>query len=74
MNNEPPNIATLSNFIYFCIGIKAIGEVPEWLNGTDSKSVLRLNSVTGVRIPPSPQSNHQIITKACKQYVCRLFV
>ena len=31
-----------------------IGEVPERLNGTDSKSVLRLRTVTGVRIPPSP--------------------
>ena len=29
------------------------GEVPEWSNGADSKSVVRAN-VPGVRIPPSP--------------------
>ena len=30
-----------------------LGEVPEWLNGADSKSVVRV-SVPWVRIPPSP--------------------
>ena len=29
------------------------GEVPEWLNGTDSKSVVGV-TLPGVRIPPSP--------------------
>ncbi len=44
-------------YIFACKQIKiTIGEVPEWLNGTDSKSVLRLIRVTGVRIPPSPQA------------------
>jgi hypothetical protein len=33
-----------------------LGEVPERLNGTDSKSVIRLITVSGVRIPPSPPS------------------
>ena len=37
------------------LSVIQIGEVPERLNGTDSKSVLRLRTVTGVRIPPSPQ-------------------
>jgi hypothetical protein len=34
-------------------GLKAHGEVPEWLNGTVSKTVVRV-TVPWVRIPPSP--------------------
>jgi hypothetical protein len=34
--------------------VAPFGEVPERLNGTDSKSVIRLITVSGVRIPPSP--------------------
>ena len=36
------------------------GEMPEWLNGLDSKSSVR-ETVPGVRIPLSPQIHLQLI-------------
>ena len=40
------------------------GEVPERLNGADSKSVVRVTE-SGVRIPPSPPKNGSIKLFLC---------
>ena len=48
--------------------MRAVGEMPEWPNGTDSKSVV-LATVPRVRIPISPP----YIENPCNSISCRGF-